>query len=117
MSKIYQTRKGDASRVPRNVYLVCLYLLRDVERMIDEISKTTKEDENEHYTELTRIANAIGDAYDTIPEPVYRFALYKHFTEQKQIRFLAYEYSTSEKTLSRWKSWLIYTVAKNLNLI
>ena len=115
MSKIYQSRKGVASRVPRNIYLVCLYLLRDYTRMCSEILTTPKEDE--HYTELTRITDAIYDAYRTIPETVYQKALRDHFTRQKQIRYLAYEYSTSEKTLSRWKSWLIYVVAKNLELI
>ena len=117
MSKVYQRLKGDASSVPHNIYLVCLYLLKDEARIADEIVYPPEVPVDNHYREMSRITVAIIDAYNSIPEEAYRKALRKHFIANEQIRFLAPKYNISEKTLSRWKSWLIYAIAKNLNLI
>lgn len=108
MSKEYQTKKGHASRMPRNIYLTCLYLLRSAENVREAAYRSFN---------AARVEQCINDAYATIPEQAYKDALHEYFEKGTQIRFLAPKYATSEKTISRWKFWLIYTVAKNLELI
>jgi len=130
MPRDYQPRKYDNYRLPHNVYMIALYVIRDYDRLKEEYESdiaykppvldgtpggkgATKPVENVALSLLNKHnqLHAIETALDLVPD-VYRRGIVLNITHRRP-----YPPYTAVRTYSRHKQRFIYYVAKNLGFI
>ena len=124
----YQRQKNNPYKLPHNLYMRMLYLIRDYERIRaeredilnaspapDGVSHTGTGNPTElkaiKLAELGNSCGAVERAVSIVP-PEYRKAVWNNICYQSP-----YPIDAGEATYKRWKCRLIYEVAKNLHEI
>ena len=124
----YQRQKNNPYKLPHNLYMRMLYLVRDYERLKSErsdiINASPPQDGTPHsgignpteskgikLAELRDSCTAIDDALAKVP-PEYRRGVWNNICYQ-----CPYPYDASEATYKRWRCRFIWQVAKNLHEI
>ena len=125
----YQRQKNNVYKLPHNLYMRILYLIRDYERIKSErdnvLYSTSCSDGQPHAPSISspteakgiklyEIGNrcrAVEEALQSIPQE-YRQVVWSNICYQSPYPIIA-----GEATCKRWRSRLIYEVAKNLHEI
>jgi len=130
MPRDYQPKKYESYRLPHNVYMIALYIIRDYDRLKEEYENdiaykppdldgtpggkgTTRPVESIALSLLNRHnqLHAIDTALALVPD-MYRRGILANITRRRP-----YPPYTAVRTYSRHKQRFIYFVAKNLNLV
>lgn len=125
----YQPQKENPYRLPHNVYMQCLYAVRDYDRLKHEMddvlyasplsdgqprgSDTTDTTANKavRLEELSKRCGAIEQALVKIP------AEYRRGVSENILYRCPYPRDAGEATYRRWRYKFVYCVAKNLKLV
>ena len=125
----YQAKNNNPYRLPHNLYMRMLYLIKDYERLKEERKEimysspvmdgmprgngisTPTENKGEALAAIETEIRAIENAALEIPEE-YRGEIVRHI-----IRKEPYPYTAGEATWKRWQARLVYYTAKNLRYV
>lgn len=130
MSRDYQRKLNNKYQLPREVYHLTLWQIRDYDRMKDEAEAilteslpppdgqpkgtgtgdevASKAARREEYIRKTR---AVEEALEIVPEE-YRRGVWRNVTEWK-----AYPKDADRSTYGRWKSRFVYETARRLGIV
>lgn len=124
----YQRQKNNPYKLPHNLYMRMLYLVRDYERIkserVDILHSSPVHDGQPHSgignpTEIKGIklavlndeCRAVEKALQTIPDE-YRKGILDNICYGA-----LYPYTAHRNTYSYWRSKLLYSIAQNLNML
>jgi len=104
----YQRKRNNPYRLPHNVYMQTLYIIRDRDRLQRELQHIREAPEMEAVSERIR---AIDEGIASVPEE-YRQGVFRSIAYGDP-----YPITAGEATWRRWRSRMAYYVAKNLKLL
>ncbi len=122
----YQIKKNNPCKLPHNLYMQMLYLVRDYDRMkaerLEILHSTPLHDGSGHSSissptenkairlaELDTICKKIQSAFEEIPEE-YRAGIFNNICYS-----VPYPYTAHRNTYAYWRAKLLYSLAKKMN--
>ncbi|MCF0140586.1 MAG: hypothetical protein HUJ78_00965 [Mogibacterium sp.] len=106
----YQIRSMECYVLPRTVYMQCIWLVRDIDRMKAFVGDDANRDADMFENIESRI-RTVEDALMTIPEE-YRQGIVDNIVLKKSFKDYAHE-----NTWRRWKQQFLYELAVRMKII